>query len=96
MQGQWIPAAILAVAATPLSAQTAAPVKQAEALPDLAVPADRLGDDRKYHLPQAGRDGGAGARGPVVLLAVPAAWRGALGAGLRAVAQGRCQPAGEL
>ncbi|MDB5710786.1 MAG: hypothetical protein JWL96_2856 [Sphingomonas bacterium] len=48
MQGQWIPAAILAAAATPLSAQTAPPVEQAEALPDLAVPADKLGDDRKY------------------------------------------------
>jgi len=48
MQGQWIPAAFLAATATPLSAQTASPVEQAEALPDLAVPVDKQGDDRKY------------------------------------------------
>jgi hypothetical protein len=87
---------MLAVTATPLSAQTAPPVEQGEALPDLAVPADKLGDDRKYiifHKPGVTVEQ---ARGPVVLLAVPAAWRVAPGARLRAVAQGGCQPAGEL
>jgi hypothetical protein len=94
MQGQRIPVAILAVTATPLSAQTAPPVEQAEAPPDLAVPADNLGDDRKYiifHKPGVTVEQARG-----TCRSAGGSCRMGCRAGLRAVAQGGCQTAGEL